>query len=153
MKIGIAGTGRMGAAMAQRLMDAGHEVMVWNRTAEKTRPLATLGAAVASSPRELAQHCEIVLSILTDAAAVEAAYHGESGLLAGAVEGRLFIEMSTVRPETPVQLARAVQAKGAALVDCPVGGSTVPAREGKLIGFVGGAAADVARARPVLDRL
>jgi 3-hydroxyisobutyrate dehydrogenase len=69
------------------------------------------------------------------------------------VNGRLFVEMSTVRPETEEKLVAKVKAKGAALVDCPVGGSTVPARDGKLIGFVGGDAADVARAKPVLDQM
>ena len=143
----------MGAAMAQRLMGFGHELTVWNRSADKAQPLLDLGAKLAASPRELASACDLVISILTDAAAIEAVYEGPSGLLAGEVEGTLFIEMSTVRPHVEEQLAARVSAKGAALVDCPVGGSTVPAREGKLIGFAGGDPADVARARPVLDQL
>ena len=153
MKIGVAGTGRMGAAIAQRLMGLGHEVSVWNRSKEKTKPLAEAGAKVAGSAKELAGACELVISILTDAAAVDATYGGESGLLAGEANGKLFVEMSTVRPETIEKLAAKVKAKGAALVDCPVGGSTAPARDGKLIGFVGGEAADVARAKPVLDQM
>ena len=153
MKIGVAGTGRMGAAIAQRLMGVGHEVSVWNRSKEKTKPLAEAGAKVAGSAKELAGACELVISILTDAAAVDATYGGESGLLAGDVKGKLFVEMSTVRPETIEKLAAKVKAKGAALVDCPVGGSTVPARDGKLIGFAGGEAADVARAKPLLDQM
>ena len=143
----------MGAAMAQRLMNVGHEVSVWNRTPEKTKPLADAGARVVASARDLANTCEIVISMLTDAAAIEATYEGERGLLAADVKGKLFIEMSTVRPETEETLARKVKAQGAALVDCPVGGSTTPARDGKLFGFVGGDAADVARAKPVLDQL
>ncbi|HYC45207.1 MAG TPA: NAD(P)-dependent oxidoreductase [Burkholderiales bacterium] len=153
MKIGVAGTGRMGAAMAQRLLSVGHEVSVWNRSAEKTQTLAEVGAKVAASARELASACEIVISTLTDAAAIEGVYAGERGLLAADVKGRLFIEMSTVRPVVEQELAQKVKAQGAALVDCPVGGSTGPAREGKLIGFAGGDAADVARAKPVLDQL
>ena len=153
MKIGVAGTGRMGAAMAQRLMSVGHEVTVWNRTAEKTKPLAEAGAKVATSARELASSAELILTILTDARAVDATFNGESGLLAGDVAGKLFIEMSTVRPETEEALAERVRAKGAAIVDCPVGGTTGPARDGKLIGFVGGEAGDVARAKGVLDQL
>jgi 3-hydroxyisobutyrate dehydrogenase len=143
----------MGAAIAQRLLSAGHEVTVWNRTPAKTQPLADAGAKVAASPRELAGACEIVITILTDAAAIEATYESASGLLSGHVKDKLFIEMSTVRPYVEEALAAKVKAKGAAFVDCPVGGSTVPAREGKLIGFAGGDAADVARARAVLDHL
>ncbi|HEV7803121.1 MAG TPA: NAD(P)-dependent oxidoreductase [Burkholderiales bacterium] len=153
MKIGIAGTGRMGAAMAQRLMSVGHEVSVWNRSQDKTKPLVTAGATLARTPRELASAAELTITILTDASAIDATYGGEHGLLAGDVEGRLFIEMSTVRPEIEEKLAARVRAKGATIVDCPVGGTVGPALDGKLIGFVGGDASDVARAKPVLDQL
>jgi 3-hydroxyisobutyrate dehydrogenase len=153
LKIGIAGTGRMGAALAGRLINLGHEVTVWNRTAEKTKALAAAGAKVAATPAQLAAASEIVITILTNAAAIEAAYHGKDGLLAGGVAGRLFIEMSTVRPATEQALAAKVREKGAALIDCPVGGTVGPARDGKLFGFVGGEAGDVARAKPVLDQL
>lgn len=153
MKIGIAGTGRMGAAMARRLMDAGHELTVWNRTPEKTGALAAAGARVAASPAALTGIAELIITMLTDDKAIEAMYHGPQGLLAGDAKGKLFVEMSTVRPEVEIALADRVRQKGGALVDCPVGGSVGPARDGKLFGFVGGADADVARARPVLDRL
>ena len=153
MRIGIAGTGRMGAAIATRLLGLGHEVAVWNRTAAKTAPLAAAGAHVAATPAALAARAEAVITILTDAAAIDAAYRGAGGLLAGDVEGKLFIEMSTVRPETQRALAAAIGAKGAALVECPVGGTTGPAKDGKLFGFAGGDAADVARARPILEQL
>ncbi len=153
MKIGIAGTGRMGAAMAVRLVGVGHDVMVWNRSPEKTKPLAEAGAKVAASPRELAAGSELIISIVTDADAIEATYNGANGLLSADVKGKLFVEMSTVRPEAEEKLAAGVRAKGAALIDSPVGGSTEPAREGKLFGFVGGEASDVARARPVLEQL
>jgi 3-hydroxyisobutyrate dehydrogenase len=153
MHIGIAGTGRMGAAIATRLLGLGHEVVIWNRTAAKTAPLEAAGAQVAATPEALAARAEAVITILTDAAAIDAAYRGPGGLLAGDVKGKLFIEMSTVRPETPRALAEAVRAKGAALVECPVGGTTGPAKEGKLFGFAGGEAADVARARPILEQL
>jgi len=153
LKIGIAGTGRMGAAVAGRLLSQGHEVMVWNRTREKTSGLAAAGAAVAATASELASRCEIVITLLTDAAAIDAMYHGAAGLLAGDVSGKLFIDMSTVRPETEVALAAKVRAKGAAFVECPVGGTVGPAKEGRLLGFAGGEADDVARARSVLDQL
>ena len=153
MKIGIAGTGRMGAAMAQRLLSLGHDVQVWNRSPEKTRPLADAGARVSATARDLAAQSELIITILTDAAAVDATYHGQQGLLAGDVNGRLFVEMSTVRPEVEERLAARVRAKNATLIDCPVGGSVGPAREGRLLGFVGGDPAHVARAKPALDHL
>lgn len=153
MKIGIAGTGRMGAAMTLRLMETGHELTVWNRTPEKTRGLAAAGAQLAASPTALAIGTELIITMLTDEKAIAAMYHGPQGLLAGDATGKLFVEMSTVRPEIEIALAASVRQKGGALVDCPVGGSVGPARGGKLFGFVGGADADVARAKPVLDLL
>jgi 3-hydroxyisobutyrate dehydrogenase len=153
MQIGIAGIGKMGAAIAQRLIEVGHKVMAWNRSADKLRPVTAAGAAVAGSPRELAQANDAVITILTDAAAIDGVYHGASGLLAGDVRGKLFIEMSTVPPQGQVALAEKVRAKGAALVECPVGGSTGPARQGKLIGLMGAEPADAARAKPILEQL
>ena len=151
MKLGVAGIGKMGAAVAARLIEVGHDVTVWNRTPEKAKAVA--GASVAASPTELAQKSEAVLSILTDAAALDAVYNGRSGLLDGKVAGKLFIDMSTVLPATETALARAVRATGAAFVECPVGGSTGPARQGKLIGLMGAEPADAARARPILEQL
>lgn len=153
MKIGIAGTGRMGTAIAGRLKSLGHEVTVWNRTAEKTRALAAAGAKLVATPAQLAAASEIVMTILTDAAAIDAVYLGDAGLLTGDVAGKLFIEMSTVRPDTEKTLAAKVRTKGAAMIDCPVGGTVGPATDGKLLGLAGGEAADVARARPVLNQL
>jgi 3-hydroxyisobutyrate dehydrogenase len=153
MQVGVVGLGKMGAAIAARLIEVGHQVTVWNRTAAKAKPLADAGAKVAATPAELAAASEVVVSILTDAGAIDAAYSGPNGLLSGDVKGKLFIEMSTVRPETPIALDKKVKAKGAALVECPVGGTTTPARQGKLLGLVGGADADVARARPIIDQM
>jgi 3-hydroxyisobutyrate dehydrogenase len=139
--------------MAQRLIEVGHTVTVWNRSADKLKPLAAAGAALAATPAELAGKSEVVITILTDAAAIDAVYGGASGLLAGDVHGKLFIEMSTVRPQTELALAAKVRAKDAAIVECPVGGSTSPARQGKLIGLMGAGPADAARARPILEQL
>jgi len=147
MKIGMAGTGRMGAAIAQRLAGRGHQVTVWNRTADKAR---ALGLPVAEDLSRLLESSDIIISILTDAKAIEAVY---AKLLAGDVKRKLFIEMSTVRPETQKRLADKVRAKGAAFIECPVGGTVGPAKEGRLFGFAGGEAADVARARPLLDQM
>ncbi len=153
MHIGIAGVGRMGVNIGARLMECGHKLTVWNRTADKVKPLADMGASVAKTPAEVASAAEIIITILTDAPAIEAVYHGPQGLLAGDVKGKLFLEMSTVPPEVSVALAPKVKAKGAALVECPVGGSIQPARQGKLLGLIGGDAADVSRARPVIDQM
>jgi 3-hydroxyisobutyrate dehydrogenase len=143
----------MGAAIAQRLLGLGHEVTVWNRTAEKTGPLAAAGAKVAATPSQLASASETVITILTDAAAIAAAYYSKDGLLSGDVSGRLFVEMSTVRPETERALAGRIRAKGAAMIECPVGGTIGPAKDGKLFGFIGGETADVARAKPLLEQM
>ena len=153
MKIGIAGIGRMGAAVAGRLMNVGREVVVWNRTTEKARALAESGAQVAGAPADLVAATDVIITMLTDAEAITALYEGPGGLLSGPVGGRLFIEMSTVRPHVEIALAEKVVSRGGALVDCPVGGTVGPAREGRLFGFVGGTDEDVARAKPVLDQL
>src|SRR5215510_14397495 len=147
MKIGIAGTGRMGAAIAARLAGLGHEMMVWNRSADKAR---ATGCKVAESPQALAAGCEAVISILTDAKAVEAVFND---LLKGNPQGKLFIEMSTVRPASARRIASLVKQKNAAFVECPVGGTTGPAKEGKLFGFAGGEKADFDKAKPVLDQM
>ena len=153
MHIGLAGLGRMGAAIGTRLLEVGHTLTVWNRSPDKAKPLVQAGATLAKDPAELANRAEIIITILTDAAAIDAVYGGSSGLLSGNVVGKLFIEMSTVRPHTEIELAARVRHKGAAMVDCPVGGTVGPARQGKLIGVMGGEAADAARARPVLEQL
>lgn len=153
MNIGIAGTGRMGAAIAQRLLGLCHTVRVWNRTREKAAALEREGAQVCATPAALAAASEVIVTMLTDAAAIERTYAAPDGLLAAAVRGKTFVEMSTVRPETERALAARIQAKGGALIECPVGGTVGPAREGKLLGLVGGAAEDVERMRPLLDSL
>ena len=137
----------MGAAIAARLASLGHEMMVWNRSADKAR---ATGFKVADSPQALAAACETVISILTDAAAVRAVY---KEMLSRDVSGKLFIEMSTVRPQDSRNIHSSVKQKQAAFVECPVGGTTGPAKEGKLFGFAAGDKADVDRAMPVLSQM
>jgi 3-hydroxyisobutyrate dehydrogenase len=153
MKVGVAGLGRMGSAVAKRLIEVGHEVVVWNRNEKKTKALVDAGAAVAATPSELTGRVETIITILTDAAAITSVYQGQSGLLEGDVAGKLFIEMSTVQPETEVALARKATVKGATLVECPVGGTVGPALSGKLLGVAGGTPEDFARAKPLLVQL
>jgi 3-hydroxyisobutyrate dehydrogenase len=153
MRAGVAGLGKMGAAIAARLVDVGHQVVVWNRSAEKTLPLIAAGATAMKTPAELASASEIVITSLTDDAALDAVYSAPSGLLAGDVGGKLFIEMSTVQPGTAVALAEKVRASRAGFVECPVGGTVGPAREGKLLGLMGADPADAEKAKPILAQM
>ena len=141
----------MGAAIASRLSSLGNEIMVWNRSADKARAVAeTAGLKVAGTPSQLVDYSETIISILTDAAAVDQVY---TQLLAGDAKGKLFIEMSTVRPDVQKKISSKVKLRQGIFIECPVGGTIGPAKEGRLFGFVGGDAAEVARARPVLDQM
>jgi 3-hydroxyisobutyrate dehydrogenase len=153
MKIGIAGTGRMGTAIALRLLELGDEITVWNRAAERTAVAAAAGAAVAQTPAALASACDTIITILTNAEAMEAVYTGKDGLLSGNVRGKLLIEMSTVRADDHRALAPKADAQGAMLLECPVSGTVRPAREGKLVGFAGGTPEAFEAAQPLLDQL
>ncbi len=153
MRVGIAGTGRMGSAMARRLLDLGHSVVVWNRSASRAIALVESGAQAVASPRELAACVDVAISMLTDEAALDAVYFGADGLLGTPAANLLCIDMSTVRPAWPQAAGARVQAAGARFVECPVGGSIGPAREGRLLGFAGGAADDVEAARELLSQL
>jgi 3-hydroxyisobutyrate dehydrogenase len=153
MKIGVCGTGRMGASIAQRLMAVGHEVAVWNRDQAKTRPLVDAGAKAFATPTALVEGCEAIVVMLLNDAASEAVYRGPDGILKAKLAGKLVIDMSTVRPDTMQSIGASVTQQGAAFVESPVGGSTGPAKEGKLFALVGGNKADVARAMPVLEQM
>src|SRR5258705_4573731 len=153
MKIGVCGTGRMGSSIAQRLMSVGHEVGVWNRNSAKTKPLTDAGAKLFASPAELVEGCEVVIVMLLNDTASEAVYRGPNGILTSKLAGKLVIDMSTVRPDTMKSNGSSVLQQGAAFVECPVGGSTGPAKEGKLFGLAGGTKADVTRAMLVLEQL
>ncbi len=171
MRVGVAGLGRMGAVLAQRLLDAGHEVAVWNRSPRPAAALAALGARVVASPAELAGACDAVVVLVTDDAAVRrvwlgggvpgggvpgggvevGAVPGGDGLLAADVTGKVLVESSTVRVDTVREVGAAAARLGALVVDAPVSGTVGPARAGQLMGLAGGDATPVAAARPVLD--
>jgi len=153
MKIGVCGTGRMGAAIAQRLMSVGHEVAAWNRNSAKTKSLTDAGAKLFTSPAELVEGCEVTIVMLLNDAAIEAVYRGPNGILKAGLAGKLVIDMSTVRPDTMASVGTSAVQLGAAFVEAPVGGTVGPAKEGKLLGLVGGTKADVARAIPILEQL
>src|ERR1700738_1496509 len=153
MKIGVCGTGRMGSSIARRLISLGHEVAVWNRGSAKAKPLIDAGAGLAASPAELVEECEITVVMLLDDNAADAVYHGPNGILQRKVAGKLVIDMSTLRPGTMKSNGLSVSRQGGAFVECPVGGSTGPAKEGKLLGLVGGTLEDFGRATPILEQL
>jgi 3-hydroxyisobutyrate dehydrogenase len=153
MKIGVCGTGRMGSSIAQRLMSVGHEVGVWNRSPGKTKSLTDAGAKLFATPAELVEDCDVLIAMLLNDTALEAVYRGPNGILKSKLAGKLVIDMSTVRPDTMTSIGVSVTQQGAAFVESPVGGSTGPAKEGKLFGLVGGAKADVARAMPLLEQM
>lgn len=152
-RIGFVGLGRMGQAMAGRLLDASFPLTVYNRTRAKGQELVQRGAAWAETPAALTEQADIVMSILTDDRAVLDVFTGEHGLLAGDVRGKLFVEMSTIRTMTINTLRPQIEARGARLLDAPVSGTLEPARQGQLLVLVGGAAADLARAQPALATL
>src|SRR5215211_1275323 len=108
MRIGVAGLGRMGTAIAARLIEVGHELTVWNRSPDKTKPLTDLGATATATPADLAGRVEAILTILTDAKALDAVYRGPSGVLSADLSKKLVIDMSTVQPDTEVALAAEV---------------------------------------------
>lgn len=153
MHIGICGTGKMGSAIAERLMEDGHQVSVWNRTRERAQPLLDQGAEFADSPATLAAACGTVISMVIDDDAVAAVYEDAGGLLSAGLGDTLIIEMSTIRPQTSERVAAGVREAGGRFVECPVGGSVTPARKGQLLGLAGGEAADVEAARPLLEQL
>jgi 3-hydroxyisobutyrate dehydrogenase len=153
MNIGIAGIGKMGSAIAARLHQLGHQVTIWNRSKPRAQALLDAGLQWVPTPQALAQRCELVLSLLTDEQALDDVYLGTHGLLSSPSDNTLFIEMSTVTPGKHEQLSQAATAAGAAYLECPVSGSVGPAKEGKLIGFAGGDATQLQRARPVLEQL
>src|SRR5665213_61483 len=153
MKIGLVGLGRMGAAIAQRLRENGFEVAAWDQNAAICKSLAQDGLKIVSGPRAVAAASDIILSIITADDGVRHIFTGSEGFLTADVSGKLFIEMSTLQPMTGRELAPLVAAKGARLIESPVLGTIPSVRDGKLFALVGGEAADLERARPVLEKL
>lgn len=153
MRVGLAGTGKMGGVIALRLHSLGHQVTVWNRSPERAQALIDAGLTWAATPRALAAASDLIISLLTNEQALDDVYLGADGLWSGSVVDKVFIDMSTVNPAKPVLMGERATAVQAAYLECPVGGSVGPAKEGKLIGFVGGDEALLPRVRPLLDQL
>ena len=142
----------MGRPMAKNLMDAGYELVVHNRSPEKAEELAEEGnATAAGSPREVAEACDIVITMLPDSPDVEAVVAGEDGVLEGIRDGALLVDMSTISPVVTEELSEKVRNQGASMLDAPVSGGDVGAIEGALSIMVGGSEEDFERARPLFD--
>ena len=151
-KIAFLGLGQMGAPMAARLLDADHEVTVWNRTREKAEPLGRRGARHASAPDESIAGADVAITMLTDRDAVERVVFGHDGL-SGALEPRqTLIDMSTIGPEAVRSIAERLP-DGVEMVDAPVRGSVQQAADGSLIVLVGASDTAFDRARPILESL
>jgi 3-hydroxyisobutyrate dehydrogenase-like beta-hydroxyacid dehydrogenase len=151
-KIAFLGLGQMGAPMAGRLLEAGHDVTVWNRSAENASPLADRGAAVASSPAEAAVGVDVAITMVSDPAALEDVVFGEHGLAAALGRDQVLIEMSTVGPAEIRSVGERLP-DGVELVDAPVRGSVPQATEGSLAIMVGASDDVYEQVRPILEVL
>jgi 3-hydroxyisobutyrate dehydrogenase len=150
--VGFVGLGIMGSLQAANLAKAGYELTVFNRTRERAEKwVSEHGGTVAATPREVAERSDVVITMVVDGPQVEQMILGEDGALAGAREGTLFIDMSTIAPATARGLAERLSSEGHTFVDAPVTGSSPKAEAGTLTIMVGGAEADVERARPLFE--
>jgi 3-hydroxyisobutyrate dehydrogenase-like beta-hydroxyacid dehydrogenase len=152
MRVAVVGLGGMGSRIAGRLLDAGHDLVVWNRSPERTTPLVERGATAAQTPRDAATHVEVVISMLADPDALRAVAEGDDGIAAGAHAGLTMVEMSTVGPAAIERLDSELP-DGTGLVDAPVLGSLNEVESGSLSIFAGGPENVVERVTPLLANL
>lgn len=149
--VAVVGLGAMGALMARRLLEAGHELVVWNRDPAKVGPLTERGAIPAASPADAARRTEVAITMVADPAALRAVSEGPNGVVAGASASTPVIQMSTVGPAATARLASLLPPDG--LLDAPVLGSLTEAEAGNLVVFAGGDERLVERWRPLLSAL
>jgi 2-hydroxy-3-oxopropionate reductase len=147
--VGFVGLGIMGKPMAKNLIEAGYDLVVYNRTREKAEELE--GARVAKNPKEVAEQSDIIITMLPDSPQVEEVLAGEDGVIEGLKEGALVVDMSTISPVVTEELARNVEEKGASMLDAPVSGGDVGAIDGTLSIMVGGGEEDFERALPLFE--
>ena len=153
-KVGFIGLGIMGRPMAKNLIDAGHELILYNRTTEKAEELAGEGGAeVAASPGEVAAQSDVIITLLPDSPQVKEVVAGEGGVLEGIQQGSLLVDMSTISPVVTEELSEKARERGASMLDAPVSGGDVGAIEGTLSIMVGGEEEDFERARPLFDAM
>ena len=151
MKIGIIGFGKMGAAIAVRLAECGHEVVAWSRDIQKVE-ISNIAVA-ASTPQQVIQKSDVIISILANDEATERAYFGEDGICSARLDGKIVIEMCTMLSERAKQLCQAVRGAGGAFLECPVGGTVKPARDGALVGMAAGDPTTFDKVKPILGEL
>ena len=149
-RVGFAGMGTMGAAMAANLARAGAPLSVWNRTPGRAASVLALGATEAGTPAALAADADVVVLCLSDTPDVEAVLLGPAGIADGVRSGSLVIDCSTISPKASVEFAERLAALGVGFVDAPVSGGSEGAQKGTLTIMCGGSESDVERARPVL---
>jgi 2-hydroxy-3-oxopropionate reductase len=147
--VGFIGLGIMGKPMAENLIEAGYDLVAYNRTSEKAGELD--GATVAETPREVAEQSDITITMLPDSPQVEEVLAGEDGVLEGIKEGALIVDMSTISPVVTEELSEKAKETGASMLDAPVSGGDVGAIEGTLSIMVGGSEGDFERARPLFE--
>jgi 3-hydroxyisobutyrate dehydrogenase len=152
-EVGYVGLGVMGTSIVRRLLAAGHQVTVWNRTREKAEPLLAEGALWADNPRETAAAGDLIFTMVTNTEAVRAVTEGADGILAGLRPGSVYIDMSTASPANTRTLAERVSAAGASMLDSPVSGTSLTVDQGKASLMVGGEPDAFERAKPVLDAI
>jgi 3-hydroxyisobutyrate dehydrogenase-like beta-hydroxyacid dehydrogenase len=152
VRVAVVGLGGMGSRIAGRLLDAGHELVVWNRSPDRMRPLLERGAAAAQSPRDAAARADVLITMLADPEALRTVAEGDDGVAAGAHPGLIVVEMSTVGPAAIERLASALP-DTTDLVDAPVLGSLNEVESGSLSIFAGGADEPVERVTPLLASL
>ena len=152
-RIGFIGLGAMGRPMATRLIEAGYDLNVYARRAEAMQPLCSLGARFCISPREVALHSDVVITMVTATADVEEVVFGGDGIVHGAAAGSMLIDMSTISPVAARDFARALAERRIAMLDAPVSGGSGAAHNGTLAIMVGGTEPAFQRARPLLERL
>jgi 3-hydroxyisobutyrate dehydrogenase len=153
MKVAFIGMGTMGAAMAVNILKAGHAVTVHNRTREREEPVAKAGARRSASPQEAARNAEIIVTCVSDTPDAEAVILGANGVIHGAPTGAIVVDMSTISPSATRRMAGELGKKGIRMLDAPVSGGSEGAQKGTLTIMVGGDAADVAKAMPVLSAM
>lgn len=152
LTVGFIGLGRMGSRIARNMAKGGFPLVVYNRTRERAEAFAAGGAAtVADTPAEAASQADVLITMLSDDAAVAAVYEGASGALSGMGPGKTAVDMSTVSPAFSRGLAERVRAAGGAMVDAPVSGSVATAENAGLLIMAGGDEEDIARVRPILE--
>jgi 3-hydroxyisobutyrate dehydrogenase-like beta-hydroxyacid dehydrogenase len=151
--IGFVGLGAMGSQVARRLLASDNVVYGTNRTKSKANPLVERGLIWRDSPRRVAEQAEVVFSMVSDTAALDAITDGPDGILAGLRPGSVYVDMSTVSPEASRKLADRVRELDAVMLEAPVSGSVPAAAEGSLVVMVGGDATAFARVEPLLRQL